>query len=229
MAGLPSRKLVYWAHRGGFFYVLDRETGQFLLGKPFATQSWAKSLDDKGRPTLNPGLEPSEEGVYVWPGVQGATNWYSPSYNPLTKLFYLTVWENKGLYRKGEVKYVAGNRYIGSVPEIDSPEDPGFGVIRALNPANGEKVWEYKVHTKPWSGILSTGGKVVFGGSGGWISRDKEGVESYFFALDAETGHELWKLNLGGDMSSSAITYSVNGKQMVTMPAGSAIFAFTLP
>jgi alcohol dehydrogenase (cytochrome c) len=223
------RKLIYWAHRSGFFYVLDRQNGQFLLGKPFATQTWAKELNDKGRPTLNPGLDPSEEGVYVWPGVQGATNWYAPSYSPITKLFYLTVWENKGLYRKGEARYVAGNRYIGSVPEIDTPEDPGYGAVRALNPATGEKVWEYKVYTKPWSGILSTAGGVVFGGSGGWISRDREGIESYFFTLDAETGKELWRVNLGGDMSSSAITYSVKGKQMVSMPAGSAIFTFALP
>src|SRR6267142_1201120 len=60
------RKLVYWAHRNGFYYVLDRETGQFLLGKPFATQTWAKALDESGRPIRNPGIDPSEEGTYVW-------------------------------------------------------------------------------------------------------------------------------------------------------------------
>ncbi len=223
------RKLVYWAHRGGFYYVLDRENGKFLFGKPFATQTWAERLDENGRPVRKPGIDPSETGVEVWPGVQGATNWYSPSYNPLTGLFYLTTWENKGLYRKGTAEYIAGNRYIGSVPKIDLEDEPGYGAIRALNPKTGERVWEHKVHTKPWSGVLSTGGKVVFGASGGWITRDKPEMESWFYALDAESGKDLWRINLGGDMSSSAISYSVNGKQMVTMPAGSDIFTFALP
>jgi len=223
------RKLVYWAHRGGFYYVLDRETGQFLHGKPFATQTWAKGLDDSGRPIRNPGVDPTEAGVYVWPGVQGATNWYSPSYNPLTDLFYLTVWENKGLYRKGDVEYVPGNRYIGSVPQIDLEDEPGYGAIRALNPKTGDRVWEYKLHTKPWSGVLSTAGKLVFGGSGGWITRERQELEGYFYALDAETGKELWRINLGGDMSASAMTYQVKGKQIVVMPAGGGLFAFALP
>jgi alcohol dehydrogenase (cytochrome c) len=223
------RKLIYWAHRCGFFYVLDRTTGQFLLGKPFATQTWANGLDDKGRPIRKPDIDPTPEGVYVWPGVQGATNWYSPSYSPLTRWFYLTAWENKGLYRKGAAEYIPGNRYIGSVPEIDLPDDPGHGAIRAINPQNGERMWEYKLHTKPWSGVLSTGGQLVFGSTGGWIDREKTQMESYFFALDAETGREKWRINLGGTMSSNPISFEAGGKQMIVMPAGSGIFAFSLP
>jgi len=216
--GTP-RKLLFWAHRSGFYYVLDRQTGEFLLGKPFARQTWAKGLDDKGRPIRNPGIDPSEEGVIVWPGVQGATNWYSPSYSPLTKLFYLTAWENGSLYRKGAAVYVPGNRYIGSVPLIDLKEDPGWGAVRALNPLTGEKVWDYKLHTKPWSGVMSTAGNLVFGGS----------MEGHFYALDAESGKELWRVRLGGEMATAPITYRVNGKQMVTMSAGSGVFTFSLP
>lgn len=223
------RKLIYWAHRCGFFYVLDRTTGEFLLGKPFATQTWAEGIDAKGRPIRKPNIDPSPEGTYVWPGVQGATNWYSPSYNPLTSLFYLTAWENKGLYRKGDAEYVPGNRYIGSVPEIDITDEPGWGAIRALNPKTGERVWEHKMHTKPWSGVLTTAGKLLFGSTGGWISRERTAMESYFFALDAENGRELWRINLGGTMASNPMSYSVNGKQMIAMPAGSGVFAFDLP
>lgn len=223
------RKLVYWAHRGGFFYVLDRLTGKFLLGKPFATQTWAKGLDANGRPIRNPGIDPTPEGVLVWPGVQGATNWYSPSYSPQTGLFYLTAWENKGLYRKGDAEYIAGNRYIGSVPKIDLEDEPGYGTIRAIRPQTGDRVWERKLHTKPWSGVLSTAGGLVFGGSGGWITRDRPEMEAWFYALDAGDGRELWRINLGGDMSSSAMTYQVNGKQMIAMPAGSGLFVFALP
>jgi alcohol dehydrogenase (cytochrome c) len=222
------RKLVYWAHRGGFFYVLDRSTGEFLMGKPFMGQTWAKGLDDQGRPVLIPGLEPTEAGVVVAPGVQGGTNWYSPSFNPLTNLFYLSVWENKGLYKKGEAEYTAGNRYPGSLPESELPNDPGYGAIRAINPKTGEKVWEHKMQSKPWTGVLSTGGRLLFGGSGGGLGPD-DTVEAYFYALDAENGRDLWHINLGGTMASNPITYIVNGKQMVTTSAGSGLFTFTLP
>ena len=87
----------------------------------------------------------------------------------------------------------------------------------------------YKVYNKPWCGVMSTGGRLVFGGSGGWFDREGTEREAYFFALDAESGKELWRINLGGDMSSSAISYSVNGKQMITMPSGGGIFTFALP
>jgi alcohol dehydrogenase (cytochrome c) len=213
------RKLVYWAHRNGFYYVLDRETGRFLTGKPFATQTWAKGLDPNGRPIRLPNIDPTPEGTYVWPGVQGATNWYSPSYHPGTKLFYLSVWENKSVYRKGDQEYTAGNRFIGSVPLIDLPDDPGHGAIRALNPKTGDRVWEYKLHTKPWAGVLSTAGKVVFGGSD----------EGHFFALDAETGRELWRQNAGGVIRANPISYLSRGKQVVAIAAGSAIFTYELP
>ena len=212
------RKLMYWAHRNAFYYVLDRETGKFLLGKPFATQTWAKALDSNGHPIRLPNIDPSPQGTYLWPGVQGATNWYSPSYNPLTKLFYLAVWENRSVYRKGEQEYTAGNRYIGSVPLIDLPDEPGHGAIRALNPKTGDRVWEYRLFTKPWAGVLSTAGKLVFGGSD----------EGYFFALDAKTGKELWRQNTGGIIRANPITYMSRDKQVVAIAAGNAIFAFEL-
>ncbi len=212
------KKLVYWAHRGGFYYVLDRENGKFLTGKAFATQTWAKGLDDKGRPIRLPNIDPSPEGTYIWPGVQGATNWYSPSYNPATKLFYLAAWENRSVYRKGEQEYSPGNRFIGSVPMIDLPEELGHGAIRALNPKTGEKVWEYPLHTKPWAGVLSTAGKLVFGGSD----------EGYLFALNAETGKEVWRINTGGAIRANPISYLSQGKQLITIAAGRSVFTFEL-
>ena len=135
-----------------------------------------------------------------------------------TKLFYLAAWENKSVYRKGEQQYSPGNRYIGSVPLIDLPDDPGTGAIRALNLKTGERVWEYKLLTKPWAGVLSTAGKLVFGGSD----------EGYFFALDAETGKEVWRMNTGGIIRANPVTFMSEGKQIVAVAAGSGIFAFEL-
>jgi alcohol dehydrogenase (cytochrome c) len=212
------RKLVYWAHRNSFYYVMDRESGKFLLGKEFAKQTWARGLDANGRPIRLPGIDPSPEGTYVWPGVQGSTNWYSPSYSPRTKYFYLTAWENRSVYRKGDQEYTPGNRYIGSVPMIDLPDDPGRGFIRALNPKTGDRVWEYKLQTKPWAGVLSTAGDVVFGGSD----------EGSFFALDARTGKELWRQNTGGIIRANPISFLSKGKQVVAIAAGSSIFTYEL-
>jgi len=223
------RKLIYWAHRGGFFYVLDRSSGEFLAGKPFMGQTRAKGLDDQGRPVLIPGMEPTEAGVVVAPGVQGGTNWYSPSFSPLTNLFYLSVWENKGVFKKGEAEYTAGNRYPGSLPASELPDDPGYGAIRAIDPKTGQKVWEHKMQSKPWTGVLSTGGRLLFGGTGGGLARDDEAMEAYFYALDADNGKELWRISLGGSMAANPISYMVNGKQMITTSAGSGLFTFTLP
>src|SRR6202022_3073465 len=111
--------------------------------------------------------------------------------------FYLAVWENRSVYRKGDQEYSPGNRYIGSVPLIDLPEDPGHGAIRALNPKTGERLWEYKLHTKPWAGVLSTAGKLVFGGSD----------EGYFFALDAERGREFGPQLRGGFFGGGRVLF----------------------
>jgi alcohol dehydrogenase (cytochrome c) len=209
------RKLVYWSHRAGFYYVLDRETGKFLFGTPFGKQTWAKGLDAGGRPILEPDREPTPEGTYTWPGVQGATNWYSPSYNPIDKVYYVAFWEYRSNYHKGDQEYSPGNHFIGSIPE-DDPADPGYGGIRALNPQTGARIWEYKLHTKPNAGALSTSGGLVFGGSD----------ESYLFALDSATGKEVWRKNLGGPIRANPMTYLAEGKQYVSIAAGSGIFTF---
>jgi alcohol dehydrogenase (cytochrome c) len=102
-----QRKVMMWGNRNGFFYVLDRTNGQYLLGKPFAKVTWAAGLDERGRPMRQANMEPTTEGTKIYPGVQGATNWYSPSFSPETGLFYLSVWDNySSIYAKSAGSYV---------------------------------------------------------------------------------------------------------------------------
>lgn len=212
-----ARKLMYFANRNAFFYVLDRTNGEFLLGKAFARQTWARGLDDKGRPIRLPNTNPSREGTLVYPGVQGGTNWYSPSFSPRTGLVYLSVWEYASIYHTGDAPYSPGNRFLGSVP-ARVPDDPGYGAIKAIHPQTGEIKWQYRLHSTPESGTLSTAGDIVFGGTD----------EGQFVALDARNGEELWRASLGGAIEAGPISYLSNGRQLVSIGAGNAIFTFEL-
>jgi alcohol dehydrogenase (cytochrome c) len=209
------RKLMLFANRNAFFYLLDRETGEFLLARPFAKQTWAEGIDSKGKPIRKPGTAPSTKGTLVYPGVQGGTNWYAPSYSPQTGLLYLSVWDYASLYFTGDAPYSPGNRFIGSVPQ-GVPDDSGEGAVRALVPETGQLKWEYKLYSKPQAGILSTAGGLVFGGTD----------EGQFFALDAQTGKELWRAQLGGVIVAAPVTYLSQGKQQVVIAAGHSIFVF---
>jgi alcohol dehydrogenase (cytochrome c) len=116
------RKLMLWGNRNAFFYVLDRTTGEFLLGQPFAKQTWAKGLDERGRPMKIAGSGPSAKGTHTWPGVQGAKNWYAPSFNPNTRLFYLTVWDDyHSIYYTWDQEYQAGQWYAGGSTKSEIP------------------------------------------------------------------------------------------------------------
>jgi alcohol dehydrogenase (cytochrome c) len=225
------RKVMLWGNRNGFFYVLDRTTGEFLLGKPFVKVTWSSGIDDSGKPVKIAGKAPSTTGNDVWPGVQGGTNWYAPSFSLRTGYFYLTAWEDYHTsYFSWEQEYQAGKSFTGGsarspIPSITrnpiikwGPEW-GYGVVRALNPVTGEKVWDYKMQDVSDAGILTTGADLLFSGN----------REGYFFALDAKTGKELWKKYLGLQVAASPITYTVDGTQYVSIAAGHAIFTFGPP
>jgi alcohol dehydrogenase (cytochrome c) len=224
-----TRKVMLWANRNGFFYVLDRGTGEFLLGKPFTTVTWANGFDEKGRPMRAPGMLPTAEGKRVYPGVTGGTNWYSPSFSPNTGLFYIPAWDNySAVFQKAPDEYVEGRWYAGGAPQAavgiraDSvnlrKEDEGYGAVRAIDPQTGQKKWEFKLSDVIDSGILTTDSNLLFTGS----------REGYFFALDARDGRMLWKAPVGGPVFSGPMTYSLGGKQYVAVSAGSALFVYAL-
>ena len=232
--GSPA-KLLMLANRNGFFYVLDRVTGKFLLGKPFVKQNWASGLDETGRPIQTP----QPPGATTWPGQQGGTNWFSPSYSPRTGLFYVSTWENfGGVYRSQESEYKPGSNFMGggfraTPPAPNAPVPPNIrrgpintwtdaaahGAVAAIDPATGDRKWTFPMYDLTDAGILTTASDLLFTG----------GREGYFQALDARTGTLLWKANLGSTQIVSApITYQVDGKQFVSVIAGNVMVAFGL-
>ncbi len=235
LADLPwqgtPRKLMLWANRNGFFYVLDRATGQFLSGKPFVRVTWADGFDGRGRPQRVPGQEATPQGTLVYPGNQGATNWYNPSYSPRTGLFYVPTWVNYGsLFIKRTQTYVEGQYFGGGEGRATDAqglrtatnnlrtEDEGYGAILALDPLTGARRWEYKMVDFTDAGILTTASDLLFTG----------GREGDFYALDARTGTLLWKFAAGGQVQSGPMTYAIGGRQYVAVNAGNALYAFAL-
>jgi alcohol dehydrogenase (cytochrome c) len=223
------RKVMMWANRNGLFYVLDRTNGQFLLGKPFGDVNWTSGFDEQGRPIRVPGKVPTAEGTTIYPGSEGATNWYSPSYSPRTGLFYVSVWADyASIFYKVPAEYTEGRVYAGAMPKSHVPDgraaenvrkdDEGYGAVRAIDPKSGKRVWEFKMNDVTDAGVLTTASDLLFSG----------GREGYFFALDARTGALLWKMTLGGVVTSGPMTYSVDGKQFIAVAAGHSLFAFTL-
>ena len=211
------RKLLLWPNRNAFYYVFDRETGELLLVKQFARQNWTEGIDPKGRPIVKPEALPTKEGVVVFPGIQGAINWFSTSYSPKTGLLYLPVRDVPTLVTTGDASYDPGDLFLGSRWQ-GIPDEPGRAVIRAMVPQTGETVWEYPLHRDVWTGLLSTAGNLVFGGS----------IEGQFFALDTATGKELWRINTGAQIIAAPISYLSDGQQLVSIASGNALFTFGL-
>jgi len=214
------RKLLGFANRNGFYYVLDRETGEFVAGMPYVKETWAKGLDAKGQPIVIPNTGPTPEGNLVFPSITGAINWTSNSYSPLTKLFYVDAREMGSYFVKGSnTHWEMGKFPMNAGGERALSGDDAYGAIRALDATTGKMKWEFRLHSPSWVGTLATAGGLVFSGSD----------EGDFFALDAETGKPLWEIYLGSSLRSNPATYAVDGKQYVFVTAGTTYFVFGLP
>jgi alcohol dehydrogenase (cytochrome c) len=223
------RKLVLWANRNGYFYVLDRETGKYLAATPYAKLNWASGLDESGRPMRVASVNPTKDGTLIFPHLFGATNWYSPSYSPRTQLFYIPSWQDSSMnMAKAPVEFEPGQRFTGGIPRASTAgrrglrntpaEDSAYGAVLAIDPETGQRKWEFKMSDVTASGILTTASDLLFTG----------GREGYFYALDARTGAELWRQNLGGSEEAGPMTYSSDGKQYISIAAGHSLFVFAL-
>jgi alcohol dehydrogenase (cytochrome c) len=244
LRGRP-RKLMAWANRNGFFYLLDRLNGEFQFAKPFVRQTWNKGFDDKGRPDIIPGNDPTPEGNdKIQPGVDGGANWMAHSYSPITKLMYVFARDERRMFTKNAIRHGNDEETAPGPGAVRSPVNtngifgnggnlPGgggrgraarfapeesWGKVIGIDPLTGTIKWEHRVLTPPWGGVMSTAGNLVFGGT-------QEGV---IFALDARTGERLWYFAGNDRVYASPMTYLANGKQYMSLAVGDVIATFGL-
>ena len=170
--------------------------------------------------------------------MQGATNWFSPSYSPRTELFYIPAWEDYAtVFLGAPQEYVAGRSFLGGrltefEKQPEGPQGPGMtrgpindwtdavghGAVLALDALTGELRWKFEMTDVIRSGILTTAGDLLFTGA----------RSGYFQALHAGTGELLWKANLGGQIVNGPMTYEVDGRQYVAIISGHALTTFAL-
>jgi alcohol dehydrogenase (cytochrome c) len=216
------RKLMLHADRNGFYYVLDRTDGKLLLAKQFLKNlTWASGIGADGRPITLPNQEPSEAGTRVCPSQDGATNWYSPSFNPLTGMYYFQSNEKCSVYfKRDQPEWVAGQSYLGG-SQRGAPDPKPQRILRAVDYQTGAIKWEIPQEggASSWGGTLSTAAGLVF------FEEDTGSL----VAADATTGKVLWSFFANApNWHASPMTYQFDGKQYIAIVSGGNIMAMAL-
>ncbi len=212
-----ERQVICWPNRNGFYYVLDRLTGEFLVGTPFVEQNWATGLNSAGRPIL--AVENEKVGHIVRPGY-GGVNWQPSAFDPTKGIIYIPATEDAAIFTKSAKQRIRRGNTGALVGSGASSLGPRFKTVRALDAATGAKRWEYRLppsETYDSSGLLATAGGVVFGA-----------FDKTLFALDSASGVELWHVVLGGEVFAPPISFTLGGKQVIAVLAGRAMFMFGL-
>lgn len=200
------------ADKNGFFYALNRKSGEFLYAKEFARQSWAKDIDpDTGRPTIDEMAIPGPAKTPVCPGPAGAKEWNHMAFSPETGLAYIPVIENCAMYRSSQAFFERGMPYWGGDADVMAfgPAE-SYGLLKAINAATGEEAWNIRSDLPVMSGVLTTAGGLVFWGE----------ADGTFHATAAESGKDLWTYNVGSGIHAPPVTFSVDGEQYVAIAAG---------
>ena len=213
-----ARKVVMVANRNSFFYTIDRETGEFLVGKPFTGTQWARELTKEGKPiVLTNGLATSAKPTCV-PDYRGGTNFNPPSYDPAAQLFFVMARETCAIYSPRKEEPVAGRSFMSG--GMEKLPEPDYSALRAIDPKTGAIRWEHKFTQSSLAGVMSTASGLVFAG-------DQDG---YFNAFETRTGKLLWRYRTGSPIhGAAATTYMLDGRQYVLIPSGMTITAFALP
>jgi alcohol dehydrogenase (cytochrome c) len=215
---------LFLANRNAFFYALDRKIGRFLLAKPFAKQTWASGFTADGRPIPLPNSHPSRSGTLISPAAGGATNWWSPSFDPVRRLLFVPSVDASDIFFEDEVpNFHKGRPFTASGFERPANQ-PMTLAVRAIDVSTGEV---------RWSSLLAAGGSEVRGEMGGVLSTGGDlvfaGFGYEFFALDADTGARLWTTPLGGMVHAPPISYTFTDQQYFAIIGGRTLFVFSLP
>ena len=216
-----ARKALMFANRNGFSYTLDRTNGRLIAARPFVQTTWAKEIGSDGRPMMLPGHTPDEKGEVTCPDITGGTNFWPPSYDPKQNLFFVNAREACMTFYAWKPEYEEGSRFTGGAGQrARGPDMPVYGALRAIDPATGQRKWEYKYLNPSPIGLLTTASNLIFSG-------DNEG---YLLALDSRNGKLLWRYQMGSTMhGTSPITYMLDGRQQILVPAGTTLTAWALP
>jgi hypothetical protein len=183
-----QRKVVMFANRNGFYYTIDRTTGKVITGKPFVTTTWATEIGRDGRPMALPGHTPDENGETTCPDITGGTNFWPPAFDPTTRTFFVNAREACMMFYSWKPDYKAGERFTGGAGQrVESAKMPVYGALRAIDPATGERKWEFKYLGLSTAGLLTTASGLIFTG-------DNDGN---LLALDSRSGKLLWALSDG--------------------------------
>jgi alcohol dehydrogenase (cytochrome c) len=210
------RKLLAQASRNGYFFVLDRATGENLITSQFVKTDWAKGVDAKGRPIPDPAKEPQLDGALVETNAGGATNWMAPSFDPETKFFYVNAEQGTSLwYLTLDADGKPEGHQGGAATNFWSESS-----IVAIDYRTGKVAWSHPAgagHSN--AGILTTAGHLLFTGD----------ALGDLLALDPANGDVLWHASGGGTLSNSPMTYELDGRQYVLMGVDGVLYAWTLP
>jgi alcohol dehydrogenase (cytochrome c) len=220
------RKVVMFANRNGFFYVLDRENGKLLLGKPFTGTKWAREIGSGGRPVILNNVGTRENCL---PDQRGGTNFMPPSYDPARRLFFVTARETctAWTYFKPEEPIVLGERVPSGGARSFPDGPPQYSALRAIDPVTGTVRWEHRFRNYPSEALLDLSGGAMTTASGLVFTGDNDG---YLYAFDSAAGKQLWRFQTGAPVWGVApVTYMLDGVQWVAVPSGVTLMAFSLP
>jgi alcohol dehydrogenase (cytochrome c) len=217
--GGGPRKMVLTASRNGYYFTLDRRTGEHMVTSTFSdTVNWAKSVNAKGQPVRDPVKDHHVAGALVSAANGGATNWPPPAYSPDTGLLYVPTAETYAMYYLTETD-PRGAMGLGGKDEVSVGTMGSY--ISAIDYKTGKTVWKHKFRTTGSSrgapGLLTTAGKLLFGGD----------VSGNFIAFDPANGNPLWHTQIG-QVTNAPETYMVDGRQHILVAAGDTLYAFTL-
>jgi len=222
-----ERKVLMQAPKNGFFYVLDRKTGELLRANNYVETNWATHIDLKtGRPVLNPNKDYYEKAVWILPGTYGGHGWQAMSYDPEQKIVFIPTMEiaavhrvkksfsETGLFKMQPQTVNTGTEFnlFDTIPDMTDGENipPITGQLIAFDPISGKTQWSVK-HEQFWNGgPLTTAGGLVFQGNG----------SGFFEAYNKENGERVWSKNIRIGIMAPPVTYMIDGEQYISILAG---------